>query len=274
MRKLIHGLTIAALAWPAAPALAQSSVSEAQFVDIEASCSAEIAAYDREYSPAKGQDAASSVRIMLAQFPVNRDMYASLRTTLQSAGPKQLGPTYICAASRRIAQMDGAPLIARRAAPSRATRKAAGGVLATGSGERYWLKGLMVMDDASPSCGDFAHPCPDGKSVRVFVDAAYPTFPHQTGGIFPGEFGLGLPLPVGAGWRVRIQQPANGFYECEPANSNDEGTVEAADPRATNANGAMVVITLECRMTPSGITEFHRLAADKAASDERLQRQH
>lgn len=283
MRRILIGLF--SFAWIVASTSAQASLNEAEFADIQATCSAEIASYDRANPAPDGQGAAAQIRRLIDETPdgtralmgqpmSDREIFVVFVQSMRAANTGVLGPSYICGVDRRIAQIDGAPLIANaaKARPEpgplglQGTNPAQTGALAPDTEERYFLKGEMIQSDRA-ECGSF---CPSGNGAKMIVHTSDIPGNRLVGGIFPGEFSFGAPMKNGTTWKLEIQSPQFGeFYQCGGAGS---GTV-SGNPRATNVAGAILAITITCQMTSDGRTEFERLRCDKERSDALLSRE-
>ncbi len=275
MRRLVSCFMLLGSLSLASPAFCQSALSEAEFADIETSCSAEIAAYDRENPPVNGMGATESVRALFAQMPNDRAMLDSLRGVLGKAAPGVLGPTYICALGRRIAQMDGASLLpgpvksegeagplGLRGAPAPAQT----GALAPDTGERYFLKGIMLAPDLI-KCSPF---CPWG-GAQITVIASEAPNRRLTGGMFPGEFHFGDPMKSGTGWDLEVTKTVpDGLYSCSPEKASG---VFGGTEQATNIAGATEAVRISCTLTTKGWEEVERARSEKKASDDLLYEQ-
>jgi hypothetical protein len=208
---------------------------------------------------------------MGAPAPSDREVFVTFRDGMRAANPGMLGPTYVCAAERRIAQLDGAPLTAPQVSPApppgplglQGSVPAQTGPLAPATGERYFLKGTVVQTDRD-ECDPF---CPRGSAQLIIHTSEIPNTRSSGAVFFQGEFGFGDPMHADATWRVElVDRPPGDFYECS---GETAGTV-GVNPRGPNIGFAPTVVTIRCNMTAEGRKEFHRLRCDKERSDSLL----
>ena len=287
MRRILIGLISCTSVIAPVPALAQGGISEAQLADIETTFAGEIAAFDKQHPPTAGQDAATLVRQLIRETPdktralmagmgmapSDREVFVTFRDGMRMANPGMLGPAYVCAAERRIAQLDGASLIAPQAKPApppgplglQGSTPAQTGPLAPATGERYFLKGEVIQTDYG-ECDPF---CPRTNTANMIIHTSEIPNTRFSGAVYlnRGEFGFGDPMHAGATWRVElVDRPPGDFYEC----SGENGGTVGENPRGPNIAFAPTVITIQCNMTAEGRAEFHRLRCDKERSDSLL----